>query len=213
VVDGDELAVERSEGAPFSFADLDRPGGDVVFLELGLDEGEGQLGTDQGDVLPFLQQVRNCTDVVLVAVRQHDSVDQLKAVPDPGEVRQDHVHTWLVLFREQDPAVNYEEPTGVFENRHVAADLTQPAQRHDAQAAMRQLGQRVLAMMLRCAPAHRVTPRSGDVMVTFGARANVLVPRAVVLVREAMRFLKVNGQLSSMSGSGGVRQSCFSWDR
>ena len=94
VVDRDELAVERARApAGCPSRDLDGLRGDPVLLELGLDEGQRELGADQGDVRPLAQQVRHAADVVLVPVREHDGVDLVEAVPDPGEVGQDHVDT------------------------------------------------------------------------------------------------------------------------
>jgi len=71
--------------------------------------------------------------------------------------RLDHVDTGLVLFGEQHPAVNDQQPSCVLEDRHVAADLAQPAQGHNPEPPWWQLGQGVLA--LGSASAHRVTPR------------------------------------------------------
>ena len=80
------------------------------------------------------KQVRDAADVVLVPVGQHDRLDLVEAVPDPGEVRQDHVDAGLVLLGEQDPAVDDEQPAGVLEDGHVATDLAEPAQRDDPKA-------------------------------------------------------------------------------
>ena len=138
--------------------------GDPVLLELGLDEGQGEPGPHQGDVRPLAQQVRDGADVVLVAVREHDGDDLVEPAADPGEVGQDHVDARLVLLGEEHPAVDDQQPAGVLVDRHVAADLPQPAQRHHAQAARRQRGECVLAP--RTAPAHRATlPRIPVVLV------------------------------------------------
>ena len=155
MVDRDELAVERPEPLPASLGDLDGLRGDAVFLELGLDEREGQLGADQRDVAALAKQVGNTADVVLVPVGQHDRLDLVEAIPDPGEVGQDHVDAGLVLLGEQHAAVDDEQPPGVLEDRHVAPDLTEPAERHDPKAA---LGQRRRGAELRMRMAHVVSP-------------------------------------------------------
>ena len=62
--------------------------------------------------------------MVLVPVGQHDRFDLVEAVPDPGEVRQDHIDAGLVILREQD---DDEQPAGMLEDGHVAPDLPEPA--------------------------------------------------------------------------------------
>jgi hypothetical protein len=108
-----------------------------VLLELGLDERQGQLGADDGDVTALAQEVWHATDVVLVAVREDDRLDLVQAVPDPGEVGKDHVDPGLVLLGEEHAAVDDEETSLVLEDGHVPADLTEAAERDDAQAALR----------------------------------------------------------------------------
>ncbi len=56
-----------------------------------------------------------------------------------GEVRKDQVDSGLFLLGEEDAAVDDEQSALVFEDRHVAADLAETAERGDAQAALREL--------------------------------------------------------------------------
>ena len=142
VVDGDELAVERAERA------RGRPRAtSTVFgvmrcsLSLASMKASVSLEPTTGMSGALAQQVGHAADVVLVAVGEHDRVDLVEAVPDPGEVGQDHVDAGLVLLGEEHAAVDDEQPAGVLEDRHVAADLTQAAQRDDPQAVARQRGQ------------------------------------------------------------------------
>ena len=135
VVDRDELEPERAGLVPVPRLDVDRLRADPVLLELGLDEGQRQLGPDDRDVGPLAQQVGHPADVVLVAVRQDDRDDVLEAVPDRGEVRQDDVDAGLVLLGEQHAAVDDEQLAVQLEDRHVAADLPEPAERRDAHGA------------------------------------------------------------------------------
>ena len=78
-------------------------------------------------------------DVVLVAVGEHDALDVVETVPDRGEVRQDQVDAGLLLLGEEHAAVDDQQAAAVLEDGHVAADLTETAERGDAQAALRQL--------------------------------------------------------------------------
>lgn len=128
VVDGDELAVEGADPLRVPFLHLEGVGADAVLLKLGLDEGEGQLRTDEGDVRLLAQEIGDTTDVVLVAVGEHDAVDVVEAIPDGREVRQDQVDSGLLLLGEKHSAVDDQQPAVVFEDRHVAADFTQAAE-------------------------------------------------------------------------------------
>ena len=113
-----------------------------MFLQLRLDEGKRQLGTDQGDVGAQAQQVGNGADVVLVAVRQDDGDDVLQPVLDVGEIGQDQVDAGLGLLREEDTAVDDEQLAIDFEDGHVAADLPQAAERHNPQRVLGEFGRR-----------------------------------------------------------------------
>ena len=73
----------------------------MVFLALGVHEGEGQLGADQRDVRAQLEQVGHAADVVLVAVGEHQGVDLVETVLDVAEIGQDEIHARLLLFREE----------------------------------------------------------------------------------------------------------------
>ena len=56
VVDRDELAVEGADALAMALGHLEGVRADAVLLELGLDEGEGQLGADQRDVRLLAQE-------------------------------------------------------------------------------------------------------------------------------------------------------------
>ena len=132
VVDGDELELERTEGEPVARLDLvvDRLL-EPVLAELGVEEGEGQLGADERDVAALAQEVRRGADVVLVAVGQHQRLDLVEAVSDRVEVGQDQVDARMVLLGEEDAAVDDQQAPVVLEDGHVATDLAEPAERVD----------------------------------------------------------------------------------
>ena len=92
---------------------------------------------DDRDVAALAQQVGHRAEVVLVAVREHDGLDVVEAVPDVGEVREDQVDAGLLLLGEQHAAVDDQQPAGVLEDGHVATDLAEAAEGDDAQAAVR----------------------------------------------------------------------------
>ena len=132
VVDRDELELEGAEGQPVTRLDLvvDRLL-EPVLAELGVEEGEGQLGADERDVAALAQEVRRGADVVLVAVGQHERLDLVEAVSDRVEVGEDQVDAGVVLLGEEDAAVDDQQPLVVLEDGHVATDLAEPAERDD----------------------------------------------------------------------------------
>ena len=69
VVDGVELSVEVSDALAVPLRHLEGVRADAVLLQLGVDEGEGELGADQRDVRLLAQEEGDTADVVLVPVR------------------------------------------------------------------------------------------------------------------------------------------------
>ena len=114
--------------------DLDVHRGDPVLGELAAHERQRQARAHERDVRTLAEQVRHAADVVLVRVREHERLDLVQPALECGEVRQDQVDAWLVVLREQHAAVDDEQPPGVLEHRHVAADLAEAAERDQAQA-------------------------------------------------------------------------------
>lgn len=173
VVDGDELAVEGTDALALAFDDLKGVRPDAVFLELGLDEGEGQLGTDQREVGLLAEQEGDGADVVLVAVGQDDADDVVEAVPDGREVRKDQVDAGLVDLGEEHPAVDDQQLAAEFEDGHVAADFPEAAERGDAQASRRE-GRGRAELRMRMAQKSLLTTHatcpSGTRRGTHGAR-------------------------------------------
>ena len=80
------------------------------------------------------EQPRNGPDVIFVAVGDHERVYLVQFVFNRPEVRQHEVHARLVRVREQHTAVHDEQTAVLFEDRHVAADLAEAAERRFALA-------------------------------------------------------------------------------
>ena len=135
VVDREVLALEDPVIAALPLGDLDEHRLDAVLTAFGGDQGQRELRADDRDVGPQLEQERDGPDVVFVRMRQHQRLDVVEAVLDVAQVGQDQVDTGLVVTREQHPAVDDEQPAQMLENRHVAADFADPAQRGDPQPA------------------------------------------------------------------------------
>ena len=135
----------QSNGPNELWSALDHLDGDRIEAMLGqlaLHQGQGQPRADQRDVRALPEQVRDRADVVLVGVREDDRLDLVEPPLQVAEVRQDQVHAGLVGVGEQHAAVHDEQAAAVLEDRHVPADLAEPAERDDAQAVARELGGR-----------------------------------------------------------------------
>ena len=61
------------------------------------------------------------------------AVDVVEPVRDVLEVGQDQVDAGVVVLGEEHAAVDDEQPAGVLEDGHVAADLAEPAEGDDAE--------------------------------------------------------------------------------
>ena len=93
--------------------------------------------------------------MVLVAVRQDDRNDVVEAVPDVAEVGQDQIDSGLLGLGEQHAAVDDQQLPVVLEDGHVATDLAETAEGHDAQGSG---GQRRRRAEVRVRVAHPSTP-------------------------------------------------------
>ena len=137
--------------------DLERPGlGDLadlehlelrlaqlVLVELGARHRDRQLAAvgDRDLVLAELaQDPRQRAEVVLVAVGDDERLDVVRALAQVREVRQDEVDAHHLRRREAQAGVDDDDPAVVLDDRHVLADLAEPAEREDAQRAAQAVG-------------------------------------------------------------------------
>src|SRR5581483_12499394 len=67
--------------------------------------------------------------------REHDRLDVARPLAQVGEVRQHEVDPELVGRGEHEPGVDHDDPVVVLDDRHVLADLPEPAEWQDAQGA------------------------------------------------------------------------------
>ena len=129
----DELDVERTDLAPLAVDHrVERRLFDETRLldaTAGHAEGERRAVERERQVA---QQVGQRADVVLVAVREHASVDAVRVVAQVGEVGQDQVDARHLDVREHQPAVDQEQPVVDLDDRAVAPDLAESAEERDA---------------------------------------------------------------------------------
>jgi hypothetical protein len=132
VVDGDELELVGAEREPVARLHLVVDGlPQPVLAELGVQQGERQLGAHQRDVATLAQEVRRSADVVLMAVGEDQRLHLVEPVSDRVEVGQDQVDARVGLLGEEHATVDDQQATVVLEDGHVATDLAQSAERID----------------------------------------------------------------------------------
>src|SRR3954447_21481924 len=183
VVDGEELAAERPQLLGATLADLEGVRRDPVLLQLALDQRQCEAGPDERHVGLLAQQIRDTADVVLVTVRQHDRFDVVPAVAQVGEVREDQVDARLVGLGEQDTAVDDQQPAGVLEDGHVAADLAETAEGDDPERAV---GKRRRGVEIWVRVAHSATPASARSARSSWSSASVASANGGRVVRVAI---------------------------
>ena len=99
--------------------------------------------------------------MILVSVRQHDGSDVLEPVGYGREIREDEVHSRLGLFGKEHPAVDDEQRAVELEDRHIAADFTEPTDRQDPKRARFECrGLRDVLVVHYYAPMPRTPARS-----------------------------------------------------
>ena len=135
MVDVEVLTLEHTVRASLSLGDFDEDRFDAVFAALLRDQRQRELRADQRDVRTELEQERDGADVVFVRVGQHQCLDVIEAILDQTQVGQDQVDTRFVVAGKEHPAVDDQQPTEMLENRHVAADFADAAQRGDPQTS------------------------------------------------------------------------------
>ena len=135
VRDPDELRVERADARAARLRlDLDELGVDeqAVLVELGLHEPEREARSPHLGLCPDLaEEVRQRPDVILVAVREDDRVEDVGVLCDVREVGEDEVDSEQLRPRKREAGVDQDHAPAVLEGGHVLAHLAQPAQRDD----------------------------------------------------------------------------------
>ena len=128
----DELDAERAEVERL----VTRRGRDelrllseTMLVELRLHERERQRGRDDRFDVDLAQEVRQASDVILVAVREHDRphVPSLEV----RDVRQKEVDAEVLVARERKPGVDDDDLVVELVDGHVLPDLAESAERDD----------------------------------------------------------------------------------
>ena len=87
--------------------------------------------------------------MILMPMRQHQSIHLIQLALDITEIRQNQIHPRLLLLRKQHPAVDQQNMGIVLDHIHITADLTQTTQRnntHGTLAILRRSHQTLLSL-------------------------------------------------------------------
>ena len=148
---------------------------------------------------------RQRAEVVLVAVRDDDRLDVARALAQVGEVGQHEVDPDHLGRREAQPDVDDDDAAVVLDDRHVLADLAEPAERQDAQRRHRaSVPRRRRGGRSPCGRALSSRGRAGEQAVAFEHRAH----RRRLLGGRLARAAGAGRRLRARAGS--ARPSCRS---
>ena len=132
VVDPDELDVkvvaELDVVAVLAFLEPDALETDARFLELVTHQFYRE-GAAVDRTLELLEEIGQGTDMVLMAVCEHDAPELRDVIPYIGKIRDDAVDSGHVLFREAHAHIDDYHIVPVFKDGHVLTDLGKAAQR------------------------------------------------------------------------------------
>ena len=106
---------------------------DAEFLDPRPGQRDGESGSEHGDI-HVTKELAECTDVVLMPMRENDAHHIIPAVDHPLPIRIDQVDSNHVLVREHEPAVDHGQLPILLEHRAVATDLAQPSEKCDGDA-------------------------------------------------------------------------------
>ena len=137
VADVVRVAAERAdaERRPRRDLDHDRLVGELVLAELRADEPERELRAVNRHVREVAQDVRQRADVILVRVRDEDPFDLVAALAEVLDVGDDEVDAEHLLVGEHEPGVDDQDVVALLDRHHVLPDLTDTAERDDADRA------------------------------------------------------------------------------
>jgi len=130
VIDGEEIHAEVAQIDGVAALDLSEFGvQDAVLGQFALDEAQGQLGREDGQLglVQILEQVGQGAGVVLMAMGDDDGLQAMGVLQQVGVVRQDQIHAGMVVVREHQPGVDDDHVLAVLKDGHVLADAVQAA--------------------------------------------------------------------------------------
>ena len=136
---GEKLDGEAAEIDVAATLDLAELGcTDAELGKLALDEAEGELaGENRHLVVEVLQEIRQRTRMVLMAMGDDDAAKLVLVLENVGVIRQDEVDAGLVVVGEHEACVDEHHVIAALEGGHVLADAVKAAQGDDLERHVR----------------------------------------------------------------------------
>ena len=111
---------------------------DAELGKLALDEAEGELaGENRHLVVEVLQEIRQRTRMVLMAMGDDDATKLVLVLENVGVIRQDEVDAGLVVVGGHEACVDEHHVIAALEGGHVLADAVKAAQGDDLERHVR----------------------------------------------------------------------------
>ena len=134
----EEVDGEAPEVQVNTVSDLLEPGRlDVVLGELALNDSERKVARVDGNLgNQILQQVRQGSGVVLVAMRDDDATELVLVLQNIGVVRKHEVDAGLIVVGEHEARVNQDHVIAALEGGHILSDAVETAERDDSQGRL-----------------------------------------------------------------------------
>ena len=106
--------------------------GHAVLLKLGTQDTCHQTRAIDRNIQLF-EHIRQCTDVILMAVRDDNAAHLVLVPAQIRDIRNDQIDAQQIIVRKRHAAVNDKNVLSVLHDRHVLADLIESAQRYNLQ--------------------------------------------------------------------------------
>ena len=136
MIDREELKLKVPYSAPFAFLHLDQPvATDAMFFQLARHQREGQLRTVNRNVGPLLEQIGHGTNVVLMAVGEHQGADVVETIRQQVQGGKDEVDARVAVLRKEHTTVNQDHFTIDLEGSAVPTHIAEPSQGCDTKGS------------------------------------------------------------------------------
>ena len=103
-----------------------------MFLKLQLDQSHGELRRIDR-YIQFFEDIGQRSDMILMAVRKHESLHFALIFPEIGDIRNHQIDSIHVIFRKGKAAVYHHDRILVFERSDIHTDGFQSAKRYNLQ--------------------------------------------------------------------------------
>jgi hypothetical protein len=117
---------------------------DLVLFKLPFDQAKGELRSQYGNGnTQLLEQVGQCSRVVLVTMCDHDAAKAIFALHHIRVVGQDEIHARVIVVGEHDSGIDHDHVVAILDDGHVLSDTIEPAEGYDAEAVSLLFGHRL----------------------------------------------------------------------